>query len=118
MAYDVALAERIAGLLKRRRGVTQKQMFGGVGFLVNGKMCYGVIRDKLVVRVGPEHYQQLLRKPHARPMNFTGRPLKGFVYVMPQGVRNRTALKVWLDLALRYVASLPAKRTSSRALAS
>ena len=111
MAYDVALAERIARLFERRRGVTQKQMFGGVCFLVNGKMCCGVIGKKLVARVGPERYESALTRPHAKPMDFTGRPLRGFIYVLPQGIQSRPALKGWVDLTLRYTASLPTKRT-------
>ena len=110
MAYDVALAERIARLLTGKKRVTQKQMFGGVCFLLNGHMCCGVAGEQLVVRVGPERYESVLRKTHAKPMDFTGRPLRGFVYVMPQGLRSRAALKTWIDLSLRYAESLPAKR--------
>jgi len=80
MAFDERLAQRIRQILKGARGVTEKRMFGGLCFLVRGKMCCGVERDHLVVRVGPEQYERALSKPHARPMDFTGRPLKGFVY--------------------------------------
>ena len=110
MAYDLALAERIAGLLEGKKRLTQKRMFGGVSFLVNGKMCCGVIGNKLVARVGQERYDALLRKPYAKPMDFTGRPLRGFIYVLSQGLRNHQSLKTWVDRGLRYTESVPAKR--------
>lgn len=112
MAYDVVLAERIARLLDGQSHATQKQMFGGVCFLVHGNMCCGVTGNKLMVRVGPEQYEFALRKPHAAPMDFTGRPMRGFIFVRPQGLQNRQALKVWVDLGVRYAKSLPAKRKS------
>ena len=110
MAYDITLAKRVVALLRPRKHITQKKMFGGVCFLVNGNMCCGVERNKLVVRVGAEPYEQLLRKRHVRPMDFTGRPLRGFIYVMPEGLRGQETLRRWLEYALRYAGSLPAKR--------
>ena len=110
MAYDLTLAARIATLLKEQRDTEQKQMFGGVCFLLRGNMCCGVAGKKLMVRVGKEQYESVLQEPHAKPMDLTGRPLRGFVFVMPQGVRTRKALKVWVDLGVRYANSLPAKR--------
>ena len=110
MAYDVTLAERIAVLLKGRHGIEQKRMFGGVCFLARGHMCCGVAGNKLMVRVGPDAYKAALRKPHAKVMDLTGRPLRGFVFVMPAGLRGQTILKTWVDLGVRYAASLPAKR--------
>lgn len=114
MAYDAVLVRRIERLLRRRRSVTQKEMFGGICFLVNGNMCCGVERDKLVVRVGPEPYEQLLQRRHVKPMDFTGRPLRGFIYVMPEGLRGQEALKSWLEWGLRYAGSLPAKRRNRK----
>jgi len=109
MAYDVTLAKRVGALLRRRKNITQKAMFGGVCFLVNGNMCCGVERDKLVVRVGPEQYEQLLQRRHVKPMDFTGRPLRGFIYVIPGGLKRRESLRVWLEWGLRYAGSLPVK---------
>ena len=109
MAYDTTLAKRVGVLLRRRKNITQKEMFGGACFLVNGNMCCGVERDKLVVQVGAEPYEQLLRKRHVKPMDFTGRPLRGFIYVMPAGFKSRNALASWLERGLRYAASLPKK---------
>ena len=110
MAYNEQLASRIRGVLARRKGLTEKKMFGGLAFMVDGKMCCGVLQDKLVVRVGPAQYEEALKRPYTRPMNFTGRPVKGFVYVMPQGSQSRAALKAWIDRGFRYAESLPPKR--------
>ncbi len=110
MAFDERLAQRVREALGRKPGITEKRMFGGLCFLVNGNMCCGIEREKLMVRVGPEHYAAALMKPHARPMDFTGRPLRGFVFVMPQGVRDQRTLTRWVDLGLRHATSLPAKR--------
>src|SRR5262245_35286406 len=85
MAYDEGLAERIRGVLDDQAGVSEKRMFGGIAFLVNGHMGVGIVQDKLMVRVGPESYERVLRERHARKMDFTGRPMKGFVYVVPSG---------------------------------
>ena len=113
MAYDLELAERVGRLLKGRTRITQRQMFGGVCFLLNGHMCCGVESRRLMVRVGPGQYKAALGKRHARPMDFTGRPLNGFVFVMPEGLRSRAALKRWVDLGIRYAASLPPKPGSA-----
>lgn len=110
MAYDETLAERITELLGNRHRIDQKRMFGGLCFLVNGHMCCGIVGNQLMVRVGPQRYAAALRRPHARPMDFTGRPLTGFVFVLPEGLRTRQALKSWLTAALRFAASLPTKR--------
>ena len=107
MAFDEPLAERIRATLSRRRGVTEKEMFGGVAFLVNGHMFCGVNKDDLVVRVGPDAWARALSKKHARPMDFTGRPLSGYVYVAPPGVRTSASLKAWLDQGLRFARTLP-----------
>ncbi len=109
MAYDERLAERVRVALERRRGVTEKKMFGGIAFLVNGNMSCGVNGDDLMVRVGPETYEQALDRAHARPMDFTGRPLKGMVYVGPKGVRTAKQLGRWVDDAVAFARSLPAK---------
>jgi len=111
MAFDERLAQRIRQILKGARGVTEKRMFGGLCFLVRGKMCCGVERDRLVVRVGPEQYERALSKPHARPMDFTGRPLKGFIYVSAEGCRTAASLKAWLTRGLAFASSLPNKST-------
>ena len=109
MAYNEALARRVANLLARRRGITQKQMFGGLCFLMDGKMCCGVEREQLVVRVGPVRYEAALKERYVAPMDFTGRPLRGFIYVSATGLKTLAALKRWDDLSATYAASLPKK---------
>jgi TfoX/Sxy family transcriptional regulator of competence genes len=109
MAYDEGLAERIRGVLEEQPGVSEKRMFGGVAFLVKGHMSVGIVQDKLMVRVGPESYDRVLRERHARRMDFTGRPMKGFVYVVPSGCETDADLERWVTLGVAYVASLPAK---------
>jgi TfoX/Sxy family transcriptional regulator of competence genes len=109
MAYDEGLAERIRAVLDEQPGVSERRMFGGIAFLVNGHMSVGIVQDKLMVRVGPESYAQVLRERHARRMDFTGRPMKGFVYVVPDGYETDADLARWVDLGVSYVASLPAK---------
>jgi hypothetical protein len=113
MAYDLELAQRVAQVLKSRRRVAQRRMFGGVCFLLNGHMCCGVEKSRLMVRVGPKHYEAALGTSHVRPMDFTGRPMNGFVFVMPEGLRTRGALKKWVDLGARYAESLPPKPRSA-----
>lgn len=109
MAYSEALVARIRAALASRTDVAEKKMFGGVAFMVRGHMCVGVNDDALMVRVGPEQYEALVSRAHARPMDFTGKPLKGFLYVAPAGIKGATALMGWVGHGLRHAASLPAK---------
>jgi TfoX/Sxy family transcriptional regulator of competence genes len=112
MAYDEGLAERIRGILADRHDVSEKRMFGGIAFMVRGHMSVGVVKDDLMVRVGPEAHAGLLRRPHARPMDFTGRPMKGFVYVDSPGLESEADLERWVGHGLKYALSLPAKAGS------
>lgn len=109
MAYDEKLADRIRKILARRKGLTEKKMFGGLAFLLHGKMCCGALKDDLVVRVGPEQYESALSRPHARPMDLTGRPLKGFVFVSLNGYKTDKALAKWVEQAVEFVMTLPRK---------
>ena len=109
MAYNEYLADRIREILAHRNELTEKKMFGGLSFMLGGNMCCGIIKDDLVVRVDPDSYEKEVAKPHARPMDFTGRPLKGMVYVGPEGYRTNEELKYWLDQALNFALSLPPK---------
>ncbi|HVL87098.1 MAG TPA: TfoX/Sxy family protein [Candidatus Thermoplasmatota archaeon] len=99
MPYDPRLADRVRAALTGK-GAVERKMFGGLAFLVRGKMLVGVLGDDLVVRVGPEGYERALRLPHARPMDFTGRPLRGLVYVGSAGVRTQAGLRAWLARAV------------------
>ena len=112
MAYDEGLAERIRGALDDRSDVSEKKMFGGIAFMVRGHMSVGIVKDELMVRVGPEAYAELVRQPHVRPMNFTGRPMQGFVFVASAGLEADADLQRWVGHGLEYAASLPAKAGS------
>jgi len=109
MAYDEGLAQRIRELLAKQAGVSEKRMFGGLAFLLKGNMCVGIVKDDLMIRVGPDAYQRLVRHPHARKMDFTGKPMKGFVYVSPEGVESEEGLRLWVGHGLAYASSLPSK---------
>jgi hypothetical protein len=84
-------------------------MFGGLAFMINGHMCVGLIGDDLMVRVGPEGYAEALAHPHTRPMDFTGRPMKGYVYVAPMGYQADDDLRAWVGRGLTFVSRLPPK---------
>ncbi len=109
MAYDEALAHRIGVILKDQSNVVGKKMFGGIAFMVNGNMCCGVVKDTLMTRVGPDVYESALGQPHARKMDFTGKSMKGMIYVDPEGLKSEEELKTWVERALEFVLSLPAK---------
>ena len=109
MAYDEQLADRVRGVLAQRKDVSEKKMFGGLSFMLSGNMCCGVDKDNLMVRVGPEQHEAALAQPHARPMDFTGRALKGMVYVDQEGYRTDAALAAWVKRGVDFAASLPAK---------
>jgi len=103
MAYDVELAKRVTDILMVRDvRFKAKKMFGGVAYMVKNKMCVGVLRQDLMVRLDPDEYEKALSRIGAREMNFTGRPMKGFVFVDPAGTKTTTRLKYWIDLALVY----------------
>jgi len=105
MAYDEKLAGRVRAAVVHLPDLTEKKMFGGLAFLLDGRMFCGIIGDQLVVRVGPDRYEQALAEPHVRPMDFTGRPMRGYVYVGPAGARNRKAVEKWVTLAANFVSS-------------
>jgi TfoX/Sxy family transcriptional regulator of competence genes len=113
MVSNEQLTSKIRALTKRRK-LSEKKMFGGVAFLLNGNMCFGTLKDDLIVRVGPEHYKEALAMPHARPMDFTGRPIKGFVYVDSKGWSNDAMLKKWLDMSIGHASSLPKKKAMQK----
>lgn len=110
MAFDETLAGRVRGVLARRRGVSEKKMFGGLAFLHEGRMFCGVIGGDLVVRVGPEAWGEALGRRHVRPMDLTGRPLTGYVYVAPAGVRTAVSLRSWVDRGLGFSRTLDGTR--------
>lgn len=109
MAFSESLAARIRDVLARTKGVEEKKMFGGVGFLLNGNMLVGVWKHSLIVRLDPEEGAEALRTPHVRPFDITGRPMKGWVLVEPEGIDLDEQLKEWIARATRFVETLPAK---------
>lgn len=109
MSYDERLAERVREVLGPRKRVVEKRMFGGLAFMVRGHMACGIVKDELMVRVGPEAHAAALARAGARPMDFTGRPMKGMVYVGASGIRTRAQLERWVALATAYAESLPAR---------
>ncbi len=108
MAYDEALAERVRRILAKD-GVTEKKMFGGVCFLLGGNMVCGITREDLMVRVGAEAHEDALARPHARPMEFTGRPMKGMVFVDSGGYGSEDGLREWVGLGMSFARTLPVK---------
>ena len=105
MAYDEKLAERVRALLHTKQGYVEKKMFGGICFM----LC-GVVDDKLMARVGKENYFELLKRKYADPMDFTGKPMKGMLYVYSGGIKTKKNLQFWLDACLEFVEPLPKKK--------
>jgi len=109
MAFDDKLAERIRKQLGKRRGLTEKKMFGGLAFLLNGNMCCGVHGQEIIVRLDPEQTEQALSERHTRIFDLSGRPMKGWLLVQPKGITTEAALAKWIQVGLEYASSLPAK---------
>lgn len=109
MAYDESTAYRVREALAQQESVTERKMFGGLAFMINGHMCCGVMQDHLMVRVGPQQYETALAQPYAREMDFTGRPMKGMIWVDPPGYQSEADLRAWVEQGLSFVTSLPAK---------
>jgi TfoX/Sxy family transcriptional regulator of competence genes len=108
MAYDLKLAGRIRSELNGIP-VVEKKMFGGVGFLLHGNLTCGVNKDDLIVRVDPEKHSALLKKPHVRPFDMTGRPMKGWLVVEADGVKTDKHLGTWVKEGIEFASTLPAK---------
>ena len=109
MAFDTGLAQRVREALGERAGVTERRMFGGLAFLLDGKMFVGVQDDTLMARVGPARHADALALPHVRPMDFTGRPMTGYVYIDAPGLVADDQLAAWVGWCADHVAGLPAK---------
>lgn len=107
--YDETTAERIRGALKRRKGISERKMFGGICFMVNGNMCAGVVGKEMILRLGEEGADKALDERHTRTMDFTGTPMKSMVYVKPAGFKTDADLRRWLDRAVSFARSLPPK---------
>ncbi|HYA40360.1 MAG TPA: TfoX/Sxy family protein [Syntrophobacteraceae bacterium] len=109
MPYDPGLAVRLEELFEGHAGFEHKKMFGGICWLLNGKMFAGVYKDRLIIRVGEETAVKILKEKHVKPFDITGKPMKGWAMVAPEGIEDDKALKRYLSLAERFVKILPSK---------
>jgi TfoX/Sxy family transcriptional regulator of competence genes len=107
--HDENLVARVRDVLSDETGVVEKEMFGGLTFMLRGKMCCGVAGERLMVRVGPDWYDDALREYGAAPMDLTGKPLRGFVFVAPEACATESDLRDWVDRARQFTLSLPEK---------
>lgn len=110
MAYNQELAARIRPLVASMGVVEERKMFGGLTFMLDGHMCCGVVGDRLMLRLNPEIADAAIQQPHVDPMDFTGKPMPGFVYVGQSGLTSDEELRRWIGLAREFVASLPPRR--------
>ncbi len=102
MAYNEHLADRIRITLAAQEDIEEKKMMGGLTFMVNGKMCVGIVKEELMVRLNPDIHDAVIEKNGCREMDFTGKPMKGYVFVASEAIESEKDLKYWLDLALDY----------------
>lgn len=109
MPCDEQLVARVRAVLQRAGGVAERRMFGGVCFMLGGNMACGVVSTDLMVRVGADKYDDALKQPHVRKMDFTGRPMKGYVFVSAAGTKSDSSLRYWTQLGVAYVETLPTK---------
>ncbi|PKO53119.1 MAG: RNA methyltransferase [Betaproteobacteria bacterium HGW-Betaproteobacteria-21] len=109
MAYDEGLAQRLREVLQSERDIAEKRMFGGLVFMLRGYMFVGITGELLMARVGPDDYEQALSRPHVRVMDFTGKPMRGYVYVDPPGFEADSGLSDWVWRCHRFVRTLPPK---------
>jgi TfoX N-terminal domain len=109
MAYDEDLADRVRERVGAEPGLTEKRMFGGLAFLLDGNMAVGISGDDLMVRVGPEATDDALARPHTRPFDMTGRPMRGWILVAPEGVAGEDDLAAWIARGVSFARTLPPK---------
>ena len=109
MAYDIQLAQRLEKLISRRDDFYAQKMFGGVGFLLRGNMCFGVYKEYLILRLGKDAAAGALKKKGTRPFDITGRAMSGWVMVGKQKTASEAALKSWTAQAIDFVSTLPRK---------
>jgi TfoX N-terminal domain len=110
MPYDQGLAERIREVLQSESGIKEKKMFGGIAFMARDYMFVGIVGDTLMARVGPDEYEQALSRAHVREMDFTGRPMNGYVFVETPGFESDADLAYWVRRCHRHVQTLPPKK--------
>ena len=113
MAYDERLAERVREALSARERISERKMFGGIAFMIDGNMCAGVVKDDLMVRTTPEAYDDALKRAGARPMDFTGRVSRNMVYVAPSATSNAAQLRRWIETGVAAAKAAPKKKSSA-----
>ncbi|UCD99036.1 MAG: TfoX/Sxy family protein [Chloroflexota bacterium] len=109
MAYDEILAERIRKVMDQEQGTAEKKMFGGIGFFIHGNMACGVHKDMLVVRAGPDSYQEMIKSPHTHPFDITGKTMKGWIMVEPAGFKGEDDFQQWVSSGINFALTLPPK---------
>ena len=109
MPFDAQLADRVRGLTSPRKGFAEKKMFGGIGFLLNGNMCVGVWKEFLIVRLGLKNYQSALNQPFVKEFDITGKAMRGWVMIEPDGIKKHSSLSSWIGSAIRFVRTIPEK---------
>lgn len=109
MPYNQDLAQRVSTILTNRTDIIEKKMFGGIGYMLHGNMACGIHKQDLVVRVGPRHYYETLSIPFAKPFDITGRPMKGWLMIEPEGCQDNKTLEHLINLGVTFALSLPPK---------
>jgi TfoX/Sxy family transcriptional regulator of competence genes len=109
VAYSESLAQRIRQVFGRRRAITERKMFGGVGFLLDGNMCVGIWKNSLIARLGPEQAEVALEEANVVEFDITGRPMKGWLMVEPDGIETDKQLADWIRRSEEFVSTLPRK---------
>ena len=109
MPYNESLAARVHDRMAHMPGYEEKKMFGGVGCLLNGNMACGVHREHLIVRVGPDNYEEALAEPFAKVFDITGRGMRGWVMVDVRGLQDDEALDEWVQMGVNFAKTLPPK---------
>ncbi len=109
MAYNENLEIRLVQLINARRDIYKQKMFGGLGFLLRGNMCFGIWKDNLILRLGESKAQSALLKSNVVPFDITGKAMRGWVMVLPQAIKSKASLNAWIKQAIDFVEQLPRK---------
>ena len=106
---DIILVERLRPMMKRRKGYSEKKMFGGICFMINGNLCVGPWKGSLIVRLDRDSHEQTQSEPYAKPMDITGKVMKGWARIEPAGIASDDDLKDWVNRAVKFARRLPPK---------
>lgn len=114
MAFDDLLSDRVREVISVREGLSERKMFGGLCFMLGGNMACGVMGEEIMVRLDYEEAERALAEPHVRAMDFTGKPLRGMIYVSAEGIASDEQLASWVELGADHAASLPPKKPKAK----